>query len=294
MSAFVKASFNRDSAESARATKARALGCVAARVLLALLLAAVPGWSAEDGETNKQARLAFVKQTLAEHSLQTADEAATTLKLTDEPAIWYTNPVRSARGTGATFFWLNGSRPIAAVSLSIRDKGRLFRELTLLDDVPLKATRGGQPIWLPRKPDKTWASLRDAPHPGNNESVRLRQMRSMSRRFQGRLIKDQLEGGSLRVLSKPLHRYHNADAGIIDGAVFAMVEATDPEILLSFEARSNESGGAWHYRLARMTSRPSEVRLDGKPHWSTAAYWQNPRSPADPYIEGRAGTYEEQ
>ena len=288
MRAFVKVSSNHDSAESARAG-------IAARVsmLLALLLAPVLSWSGEDGETNNQARLSFVKQILAEHTLQTADESATTLKLTEEPAIWYTNPVRSARGTGATFFWLNGSRPIAAVSLSIRDKGRLFRELTMLDDVPLKATRGGQPIWLPRKPGKTWASLPEAPRPGNSESVRLLQMRSMSRRFQGRLIKDQLEGGSLRVLSKPLHRYHNADAGIIDGAVFALVEATDPEILLSFEARSNEPGGAWHYRLARMTSRPSEVTLDGKPHWSTAAYWQNPRSPADPYIEGRAGTYEE-
>ncbi|MDA1054058.1 MAG: hypothetical protein O3C40_26720 [Planctomycetota bacterium] len=291
----MKASFNRDSPESARAAKALSHEWIAASasVLLALLLAPVPGWSAEDGETNKQARLAFLKQTLAEHTLETADESATTLELAEEPAIWYTNPVRSAHGTGATFFWLNGSRPIAAVSLSIRDEGRLFRELTMLDDVPLTATRDGQPIWSPRKPGTTWASLPEAPHPGDSESIRLLQMRSMSRRFQGRLIKDQLEGGSLRVLSKPLHRYQDAEAGIIDGAVFALVEATDPEILLSFEARSNESGGAWHYRLARMTSRPSEVTLDGKLHWSTAAYWQNPRSPADPYIEGRAGTYEE-
>lgn len=41
---------------------------------------------------------------------------------------------------------------------------------------------------------------------------------------------------------------------LIDAALFAFVEGTDPEALLLLEARTTEGGHAWHYALARLNS----------------------------------------
>ncbi|MBC8350581.1 MAG: hypothetical protein H8E66_01255 [Planctomycetes bacterium] len=247
---------------------------------------------AEEAETNKQQRLDFIRTTLARFEVETVDDTAKQLTLSVEPALWYTNPVRSATGTGATFFWLDGVRPVAAVSASIRDSGRVFRETSLLQDVPLRATRDGKLVWSPKRIAKPWAILPDAPQPGKNDPQRLIQMRAIVRRFEARLLKGDMEPGELRALSRPIYRYTDPAVGIVDGVVFGLVEATDPEALLLLEAHADDAGGSWQYTIARMTSRPSEVRLDGRELWETDAYWKNPRSKEDPYMEAYDSQYE--
>ena len=114
------------------------------------------------------------------------------------------------------------------------------------------------------------------------------------RRFQTNLLKEDMESAGLRALSQPIYRYAAPAAGVLDGAVFAFVEATDPEALLLLEATADDAGGSWRYVLARMTSRPSEVLLDGRELWTTKAYWRHPRSIEDPYTEAYDSQYEEQ
>jgi hypothetical protein len=118
-------------------------------------------------------------------------------------------------------------------------------------------------------------------------------MRSIVRRFETNLLKDDMKSGALRALTQPIYRYMDKAAGVLDGAVFAFVEATDPETLLLLEAHADDVPGAWRYTLARMTSRPSQVLLDGREHWETIGYWRNPRSLEDPYSEAHDSQYEE-
>jgi hypothetical protein len=185
-------------------------------------------------------------------------------------------------------------RPDAVVSVSIRDGGKVFRELSLLQDTPLRGTRGKRLLWSPRTLGKPWQRLDDSPRPGPNKALRLIQMRSLARRFEARLLKEEVNPAAIRVLPKPLYRYDDVKTGLIDGAVFAFVEATDPEALLLLEANSGDAGGSWRYTLARMTSTPAAISLDGQEVWKTKGYWVNPRSPEDEYVEAYDSQYKEQ
>jgi hypothetical protein len=73
----------------------------------------------------------------------------------------------------------------------------------------------------------------------------------------------------LRLLSNPLYRYAAEEKGVIDGAVFAFVLGTDPELLLVLEAQKTGDGGQiWVYRFEAMTYWAVEVKREGRSVWS--------------------------
>jgi len=79
----------------------------------------------------------------------------------------------------------------------------------------------------------------------------------------------------------------------VDGALFAFVEATDPEALLLVEAIRSPTAEAahWQYTLAKMTSRPVVARRNDEVVWSVPGYWLNPRSINDAYQERQLSVY---
>ena len=53
-------------------------------------------------------------------------------------------------------------------------------------------------------------------------------------------------------MPQPLFRYASEEQNVIDGAVFAIVEATDPEIFLMIEAYKDDEGKTgWRYAAKR-------------------------------------------
>ena len=57
----------------------------------------------------------------------------------------------------------------------------------------------------------------------------------------------------LRLLTQPLYRYEHKEGQVLDGALFAFAEGTDPELLLLVEARQRKDQPAeWQYAPARM------------------------------------------
>ena len=238
-------------------------------------------------------RLEFMKAKVAELTLETDAEPIVTLTLADAPALRWTNPVRGAGGDGATFFWLRGTRPAAVATVSIRDGGKVFRELALLADEPLTCRRGAQTVWSPRKNVLPFRSLENSPVPASSGALRLAQMRDLARRFRVSLIKG--KPVESRLLSRPLARYEDTGAGILDGAVFSFAEGTDPEALVLLESRRDAAhpDGGWFYSIGRMSAPPLEVRLDSRLIWSCQGYWKSPRSPEDAYSEAHVGIYGE-
>ena len=90
-----------------------------------------------------------------------------------------------------------------------------------------------------------------------------------------------------------MYRFSDPGNGITDGAVFAFVQSTDPDVLLMIAARTAPESGesTWTYSLARMNSGHVLVRLDGAPIHEYVDYWSHPRTLEDQYVEANDAKY---
>ncbi len=79
----------------------------------------------------------------------------------------------------------------------------------------------------------------------------------------------------LRMLTTPIARYGKPGGTVEDGALFAFVEGTDPEVFLFVEARKGETGPEWHYGLAPMGCWAVKASHKGQ------SVWELPRRPTD-------------
>ncbi|HUY91922.1 MAG TPA: hypothetical protein VMV10_24490 [Pirellulales bacterium] len=241
----------------------------------------------------KKERLAFLAETFASYSLSTPGRSEQPFAHSGEPLLRFNNPVRQAFSDAAVFLWLDDGRPRAAATIAIRSKGQVSREFTSLSSEPLECRGKAGERWLPKSAGLAEQDLPDAPAPKASDKLRLIQMGQLARRF--RVVMKETatnEQSELRLMSRPIYRFAAEKAGIIDGALFAFAEGTDPEALLLLEAvRGAGESLEWRYTLARMTARPLDAELDGRQIWSVLGFWDNPRSPSDPYIEMIRGTY---
>jgi hypothetical protein len=219
------------------------------------------------------------KREAAEYRIVLHTNPKTTPALRDEPALRWTNPVRET-DDGLVLVWLSGGRP-EAVACFYRAKldGRLIEahEFQSLATVPLTATRGGQTVWAPRGPGVTLNPIPGAPRPASTPSERLRQMRALAREFKASVDLEN-RGTRLRLLSQPLFRYESET----DGALFAFVLTTDPEVLLIIDGRVGSGGHAWHYALARMSNHSLVAKHRDRIVWQAPADFDE-RNPSKPY-----------
>ncbi|AMV20853.1 hypothetical protein [Planctomyces sp. SH-PL14] len=266
--------------------------------LLLLFGLAAPTVRADDPQDpDREARYQYVVDKFAEWSLS-RDEAGTAsppkpLKNQLAPLLRYTNPSGGLVKDGTLFVWRDGIRPIAACSFSIRgpeDPDAVFFEMTSLVGTPLRCERRGQARWTPKRSGLLDQAVPETGVPEDRPVARLTTMRNIARRFEAENFLRDGKPNALRLMPQPIDRYQDEAAGLLDAGMFAFVEANDPEILLLIEARKGADGEkSWRYTVARMTSRQLEVRLDGKQIFTAANFWQNPKSPDDPYLEARDG-----
>jgi hypothetical protein len=99
-------------------------------------------------------------------------------------------------------------------------------------------------------------------------------MRALARTFSAENRTQEGQTWELRLLPKPLVTYQAASAGVLEGALFAMVSSagTDPEIILVIEARHPAAGGdgwTWHYAAVRFSDKDLTVRRNGDQLWSS-------------------------
>src|SRR5204862_237492 len=107
--------------------------------------------------------------------------------LKEEPILRYSNPERdSGTWDGATFLWLDGARPIAAICFGIRrPNNAVFREHTSFSKTPLVCRKASGIAWTPHTGGLLDRDMPDAPSPAENAQGRLNQMRTLARRFSG-------------------------------------------------------------------------------------------------------------
>jgi len=270
----------------------------ASSVLLALATlgqVADPPPVASDERTEQ---LKYFKAEVAELKLLRGKDAKDPQPLAPDPVLRYSNSEREIGSLdGATFLWLEGARPIAAVSLSIRKlHSDAYRECTSFAAAPLICKRGDVPIWLPKTGGLLSQKLPGAAPPAAAKVQRLTQMRELARRFTASCFSPRDdEPTELRMLTQPLYRFTDDKAGVLDGGLFTFVVSNDPELFLLLEAMKGTDGGEahWQYSLARMSSLKMAIRLDQKEVWTVTNYWREPTEDrkTGPYVESKFGTF---
>jgi hypothetical protein len=186
------------------------------------------------------------------------------LKMQQEPVLRWPNPTRKTP-EGATFVWTLDGRPEAIGC--VWDRGVLSHAFHSLSRSPLVAEYNGQTIWRPEKAGLEFATMANAPEPADSAVKRLAQMRELARRFACRIAGERVRE-ELRLLPRPLYRYQTERSKLIDGALFAFVQGTDPEVVLVLEAVPRDARSEWQYALTRRSAAPLEADLDGKRIWA--------------------------
>jgi hypothetical protein len=205
----------------------------------------------------------------------------------------WTNPISGREAQGEVFLWTDRGRPAIVLSIyempSADGPPREHHEFSSLTDQGLEAVGGA--TWRPDAAGVEFQPLPQAPSPANAAAQRLSQMRELAARFSAsKLTRDpKPQSQPLRLLRQPVHRYDAPEVPVFDGAMFAFVEATDPDLFLILEARRTAGAATWHYALARMNSGAMEATLDDAPDWKTTVLpWSEVINRADqPYAAFR-------
>lgn len=220
---------------------------------------------------------------------------AESLKLEPNMLLKYSNPVRTGAQHGGVFVWTQVGRPAAVASIwsSIPNDATertlaiefvsLTAESIRSKHEPRRGKRGLVPDWDVKTAGISWMSLDGAPVPAKTEALRLVQMRRLAEEFQAVIAPSSMEAAQpLRRQTRPLFRYSSADSGVTDGALFAYVLGTDPELILLIEAVRDDAGEHWMCAAARLTNRPLSLRRGESEVWNCDA--AKPYDGSQPYF----------
>lgn len=239
----------------------------------------------------------------AEETLKLATEKATEFdfylgndrkqKLTLHPrsVLRWSNPVSTAL-YGEVFVWTAAGRPeiIASMHKFFQSTRRhMTGEFHSLARGPIFGLQNEQEFWVPQEAGVSLALLPEAPPVARAAPQRLLQMRTLARGFSAETsARDEPENREqLRLLPKPIYRYESTNPTLLDGAIFAFVQGTNPEVLLLLEARQVGNEHVWQHALARFNSVALRASYDGQQVWSVpqvAPPWENVRDPRKAYF----------
>ncbi len=245
----------------------------------ALLIAAGIAWpgaaagadqaSAEQREEQHEFA-SFAAKMAASFDIRRVEKPEVSLTLREEPVLTWSNP-EHGRVYGHVFLWTAGGRPeaIASIYRWYHPLKHSSFELQSLSPGGLKASRAGSRLWEPHAAGIELKPLPHSPAPAKTPPQRLIQMRQLSRRFRVEATDRAEVESHLRLLTAPLYRYENTEQELIDGALFAFVQATDPDAVLLLEARRRSDGStAWQFGLARLNSIELRAFHEDRQVWS--------------------------
>lgn len=235
--------------------------------LLALTVLAAGEEPADEAqERQRQEAVARLAPAAAARLKLTCEDAAA--QLHKQPLLRWSNPTAGSVH-GEVFLWTVNERPAAIASIyrwyhPYKDS---TVEFVSVSEQRLMASDEEKQQWHTKTPGIDFSTL-EAPAPAAGAGGRLVQMRTIARRFKAELA-DKRGGDEvareLRMLNQPAYRYAAPGAKIVDGALFAFVEGTDPEAWLLLEAIETDGVRSWRYALARMNIDGLTIRLDDHP-----------------------------
>ena len=212
-------------------------------------------------KSSAEQRLIFARTAARDYRFELPgrrDQPQVTLQ--PEPLLRWNNQV-IREDDGMLFLWTAGpkGRPVAAAQFFVV-KSDWHHEFQSLSPHGFDARCAGAGSenwsWQPTRPGCDLAHADGIDSIADSAAGRLRQMKSIAERFSAAVDPngkfDSPE--QLRLLTTPVYRYTAPEQGITDGALFAFVQGTNPEILVIVEAGGSEADGqSWRYGFARMS-----------------------------------------
>lgn len=255
--------------------------CVCSIVVwLALIPTSVRGEDALEKEQIEKWSAYYLKQA-KKYRLRVADPVDEPLALEPTPVLRWQNPLRSTTH-GECFVWTLDGRALAVASIFSypieNEKRRVAHAFNAFADAPLEMSENQRPFWQAASVEAgEWQMVPDSPEVATSASRRLFQLRSIARQFTGHLGgTDGDEERRLRLMASPLYRYSSHDKAEADGALFAFVMGTDPEVMLLVESRKTDSGLKWFFLAARHSYTTLFLRHNDREVWR---YTRGERSP---------------
>ncbi|HEY1376818.1 MAG TPA: hypothetical protein VGF55_08485 [Gemmataceae bacterium] len=242
----------------------------ASAVFAALLLSGPAAPARDDG--NGQQRLDLMRSAVASLEPQSSALPHAALAVAPTPLLRYSDPTRGGIKEAATNVLLDAAvwrlgtegRPTALVTTEIYQNGDHSRvlayEFLSLTATPFSLRHRTQPIrWDATGSGLALKALPDAPKPAATAAARLPQMRLLAKRF---AVKERVNDVPIecRLLPQPIDRYRSDADKIVDGAIFAYANGTNPEVGVLFEC----GGEHWRYGCLRLTAAECHVQLDGR------------------------------
>jgi len=243
-----------------------------ARVVLGLLVLSVSPLSAQDEAKAKQLLEIMQAAVGSLEPKSSGSKPKAALTFSAKPLLRYSDPTRGGLKEAATNVLLDAGvwrlgtegRPTALVTVEIYQEPDASRVLAFeflsLSEMKYSLKHKTERIrWEPSGSALTLVELPNAPRPASTAVARLAQMRQLVRRF---AAKERVNNESIecRLMTQPIDRYKSEADKIVDGAIFAFANGTNPEVGVLFES----DGERWRYGTLRLTAAELSVTLDGR------------------------------
>src|SRR5262245_40409109 len=219
-------------------------------------------------------------------------EKWTKVKRIEKPMLFYGDPTRN-NDRGSVWGWSEKGRPVALLELyqNVTDRTKWVTCVCNTSGGKLRASRDGEAWWRENTSTTELKDIPSAPVPAADAPARQRQLKQLAGKFTGHEFWDPNNSRyELRRLDRPLHTYQDEEGGILDGALYALANGTNPEILLFVEARANpedKSKAVWQFAVGRLAHAELHLLYDGKEIFEAARADRNGLSGSDkPYWVG--------
>ena len=248
--------------------------------------------AAEEASARNQKIKEAMEASVKWYELLPSAEAQT--PLTPLVALRWINASRGRDAQDFLLLWVHDGRPVAAATVFPFDRDLCHELCSLSRTAELVARTSGRTLWAPESAGVKFQDVPDSPAPAETVTLRLAQMKNLAARFTTTLTgwkDDESEREVLRLLPRPLYRYDIKTAkethpDLRDGALFAFVQGTDPEVLLLIEEIALGDRPRWQYAFARATSGALEARLEDQLVWKVPRF-TNTTSRSNPHITFR-------
>jgi hypothetical protein len=175
------------------------------------------------------------------------------------------NPTVAENRLGQVFLWTADGKPILVGTimtgngLGKRDAVNIIYEFHSLDSQPIQVKKDRVLLDCP-SPGVEWHRLETKDAPSQNRARRLIEMRNIAKSFQVVGSTAENPNRNLELLPSPIYRFEEPNSSATDGAIFAWVKATDPNVFILIEARDKD----WWVAFARSTIITLNINRDNK------------------------------